>query len=483
MYHILLDHLCEDPMYIQIYKYFVTEIHAGTISVNEKLPSSRQLAVDLGISRNTVNMAYEQLELEGYIVSKPKQGYFVCDVEGNIRLANDNNVTQKELKQKKTEEKYKVDFSPFGIDIAHAPYDRWKKIMRETMLDQDETLFQSGDSRGEKGLREAIRDYLHRSRGVKCDENQIIIGAGTEYLLMLLTRLLPDYQSIAMENPVYQQAYRVFHNFGYRIYPVSLDDNGLRVDELEKTNSKLVFVTPSHQFPMGISMPIQRRMQLLNWADEAPDRYIIEDDYDSEFRYQGKTIPALQGIDNQGKVIYMGTFSKAVAPSIRVGYLVLPKILYQRYLEEISFYATTVPRIDQEVIRRFITEGYFDRHLNRMRRIYREKCECLMNILRKWEIPIELKGDSSGLHVIVEFDVKDFDTMDRNPVKLERELTGIAKEAGIKVYPLCDYYIHECDTHRKAIIMLGYANVSTDMIQYGISRLEEVWKPLMTLHS
>ena len=179
----------------------------------------------------------------------------------------------------------------------------------------------------------------------------------------------------------------------------------------------------------------------------------------------------------------MGTFSKAVAPSIRVGYLVLPKILYQRYLEEISFYATTVPRIDQEVIRRFITEGYFDRHLNRMRRIYREKCECLMNSLRKWEIPIELKGDSSGLHVIVEFDVKDFDTMDRNPVKLERELTGIAKEAGIKVYPLCDYYIHECDTHRKVIIMLGYANVSTDMIQYGISRLEEVWKPLMTLHS
>lgn len=474
MFHILLEHESGVPLYLQIYKYFVREIRQGNIVQMEKLPSGRELAQDLGISRNTVNMAYEQLELEGYIEAKPKRGYFVCHMEENVDLSRQDmhengNIEGKkehdsieEMDNKKKE--YKIDFSPFGIDLQHAPYNRWKKIMRETMLDHDEELFQNGDSQGDIGLRMAIRDYLHRSRGVNCSENQIIIGAGTDYLLMLLTRLLPDYHRIAMENPVYQQAYHVFQNFQYDIVPISMDEGGIKIQNLRDSHAELVFVTPSHQFPLGIVMPIHRRMQLLNWAGEQENRYIIEDDYDSEFRYQGKPIPSLQGIDTRGKVIYMGTFSKAIAPSIRIGYMVLPESLCNVYQEHASFYATTVSRIDQEIVRRFLTEGYFERHLNRMRGIYRCKHDCLMNQIGKWKIPVKVKGDSSGLHIVLEF------TEETRP---ESEIVKKAETYGVRVYPLSSYYIEL--QKGNPTILLGYANLTLEEIEQGLYLLEQAW--------
>lgn len=474
MFHISLEHESGVPMYLQIYQYFVREIRQGHIVQKEKLPSGRELAQDLGISRNTINMAYEQLELEGYIEAKPKRGYFVCSMEESVDLSGQdlrgpesiaetkkNHFIQEMVNPKK---EYKIDFSPFGIDLQHAPYNRWKKIMRETMLDHDEELFQNGDSQGDIGLRMAIRDYLYRSRGVNCSENQIIVGAGTDYLLMLLTRLLPDYHRIAMENPVYRQAYHVFQSFQYDIVPIPMDEGGIKIQNLRDSQAELVFVTPSHQFPLGIVMPIHRRMQLLNWAREQADRYIIEDDYDSEFRYQGKPIPSLQGIDTQGKVIYMGTFSKAIAPSIRIGYMVLPESLCKVYREQASFYATTVSRIDQEIVRRFLTEGYFERHLNRMRGIYRSKHDCLMNRISKWRIPVKVKGDSSGLHIVLEFTEKD---------GMESEIVKKAETYGVKVYPLSNYYIEP----RKGnpTILLGYANLTLEEIEQGLCLLEKAW--------
>lgn len=474
MFHISLEHESGVPMYLQIYDYFVREIRQGNLIHREKLPSGRELAQDLGISRNTVNMAYEQLELEGYIEAKPKRGYFVCSMEESIELAARNvhehshpagrkeDAPRAETADRET--KYRIDFSPFGIDLQHAPYNRWKKIMRETMLDHDEELFQNGDSQGDIGLRVAIRDYLYRSRGVNCSENQIIIGAGTDYLLMLLTRLLPDYHRIAMENPVYQQAYHVFQSFQYHIVPIPMDEGGIKIQKLRDSQAELVFVTPSHQFPLGIVMPIHRRMQLLNWAGEREERYIIEDDYDSEFRYQGKPIPSLQGIDTQGKVIYMGTFSKAIAPSIRIGYMVLPEALLSIYREQASFYATTVSRIDQEIVRRFLTEGYFERHLNRMRGIYRSKHDCLMNRISKWRIPVKVKGYSSGLHLVLEF---------AEEGRTESELVANAEACGVKVYPLSSYFIES--QRGNPAVLLGYANLTLEEIEQGLELLEKAW--------
>lgn len=463
MFHVSIDHTGRVPMYQQIYQYIVSEIRQGNLSCHSKLPSGRELAQDLNISRNTVNMAYAQLESEGYIEALPKRGYFVKELDGllNMHLAEtsmEGMVKQADL------ERYQVDFSPFGIDLQHAPYNRWQKLMKEVMLDHNADLFQNGAPQGDWGLRRAIKEYLHRSRGVQCTEEQIIIGAGTDYLLMLLTRILPERPGIAVENPVYMQAYRVFQNFNYPIYPIPLNDEGLDIQALRNTDARLVFVTPSHQFPLGIVMPINRRLQLLNWSYEQEDRYIIEDDYDSEFRYQGKPIPALQGIDTRGKVIYLGTFSKAIAPSIRIGYMVLPQSLWEQYQKQASFYATTVSRIEQEIVRRFIAEGYFERHLNRMRGIYRAKNDYILDCLSGWSGRIERKGYSAGLHLLIEFPEIDY---------TEQELEELACRAGVKVYPLSSYYI--TGGTKRPTILLGYANLSEQEIEEGLRILKSVW--------
>lgn len=464
MFHISIDHNSTVPMYLQIYQYIVSEIRQGNLLCHGKLPSGRELAQDLGISRNTVNMAYAQLESEGYIEALPKRGYFVREIDGLLDM-HGTEVPIAGVEERIAIRKYQVDFSPFGIDLQHAPYRRWQKLMKEVMLDNGEAMFQNGDSQGDLGLRRAIKEYLHRSRGVKCTEEQIIIGAGTDYLLMLLTRILPEHIGIAVENPVYQQAYKVFRNFNYRIYPISLDEEGMDIQALRGTDAELAFVTPSHQFPLGIVMPINRRLQLLNWAYEQENRYIIEDDYDSEFRYQGRPVPALQGLDTRGKVIYMGTLSKAIAPSIRIGYMVLPKALYACYQNRASFYATTVSRIEQEIVRRFITEGYFERHLNRMRGVYRAKHDYILDCLSDWSDSILRKGYSAGLHLLIEFP---------NTPYTEQELEALARQAGVRVYPLSSYFIK--GNTEAPTILLGYASLSEWEIKMGLQILKHVWR-------
>ena len=293
-------------------------------------------------------------------------------------------------------EKMEVDFSPRGIDLEGFPYATWRKISRAVLKEEDRDLFLKGDPQGDLILREAIREYLHAARGVNCDASQIIIGAGNEYLLMLLSQLLGKDAVIAMEDPTYRQAYRVLSGMGHKVLPVGIDKNGFCVKELEDQTAQAAYVMPSHQFPTGIVMPVKRRQELLSWAGELPGRYLIEDDYDSEFRYKGKPIPALQGMDQTGSVVYMGTFSKAIAPAIRVGYMVLPESLLSVYRKKGRFYSSTVSRVDQRILANFISGGYFERHLNRMREIYKGKHDVLLGALK----PLEKLNDtkSSPLH-------------------------------------------------------------------------------------
>ena len=324
-----IDSQSDCPLYEQIYEYIKNDIRKGRLEAGSRLPSTRVLAQNLKVSRSTSQMAYDQLLSEGYIEAFPCRGYFVCKIDELLE------VKQKEtavFAQKKEEERsYQVDFSPRGIDLDSFPFNTWRKISRNTLVDDNKEMFAAGDTQGERALRMAIGDYLHSARGVNCSPEQIIIGAGNEYLLLLLSRLLGREMSIAMENPTYKQAYRVFCGQGHKVIPVKMDKYGMELKRLEASRADIAYVMPSHQYPTGIVMPVARRQELLSWAYRGSSRYLIEDDYDSEFRYKGKPIPALQGMDMGGRVIYMGTFSNSIAPAIRVGFMVLPEPLVSLY--------------------------------------------------------------------------------------------------------------------------------------------------------
>ncbi len=377
------------PYYSQIYSYIKNEIVKGNLKPAVRLPSTRLLAEHLKVSRSTTQMAYEQLLSEGYIESVPCRGYFVLKIDGLIHTGQETLKSQPSFftaaKEEGEKKNWAVDFSPRGIDLCNFPFNTWRRISKNTLIDDNREIFAAGDPQGEYLFREAIRSYLHSARGVNCLPEQIIVGAGSEYLLMLLSQILGRDRTIAMENPTYRQAYRVFDSLQYQVVPVDMDQSGMDVSLLEKSGADIAYVMPSHQYPTGIIMPVKRRQELLAWAYEQENRYLIEDDYDSEFRYKGKPIPALQGMDDRERVIYCGTFSKSIAPAIRVSYVVLPIPLYQIYQRRISFYASTVSRIDQNILYQFLSEGHYERHLNRMRAVYKSKHDVLTAGLKSFE--------------------------------------------------------------------------------------------------
>lgn len=462
MLTINIDSNSKEPMYEQIYKYIREEIKSGRIANKVKLPSCRSLAQYLSISRNTVDLAYAQLQSEGYIEAIPKKGYFVCEISELINI--DTPLYSIASEGEKKQDTVNWDFSPSGVDMESFPYSKWRKFLKDSLSYNNSEIFQSGDKQGEYQFRLAIANYLFHSRNVNCEPNQIIVGAGSEYLLLLLSQILGSDKIIAMENPSYMQAYNVLKGLNHEIIPIDLDKNGMRVDLLNQTNAQIAYVTPSHQYPLGIVMPIARRMQLLSWANCGDDRYIIEDDYDSEFRYLGRPIPALQGSDNNNKVIYIGTFSKAIAPAIRVSYMVLPASLFSIYKKRLSHYSSTVSRIDQFVLEEFITGGYFERHLNKMRGIYKSKHDKIIKELKKGKIDARILGESSGLHIILEFEGH----------VCEEELINKAIAKGVKVYPVSRYYLSPL--YAKTQIMLGYARLSEGQIEEGVCALINAWK-------
>ena len=464
------------PLYEQIYQYIKDEIRKGNIRPEKQLPSSRDLAKSLKVSRSTTQLAYEQLVSEGYLEAVPRKGYFAASLDGIFppvaRSAAARTDQKKELssgmEQEKAgeqlfSEKMEVDFSPRGIDLEGFPYATWRKISRAVLKEEDRDLFLKGDPQGDLILREAIREYLHAARGVNCDASQIIIGAGNEYLLMLLSQLLGKDAVIAMEDPTYRQAYRVLSGVGHKVLPVGIDKNGFCVKELEDQTAQAAYVMPSHQFPTGIVMPVKRRQELLSWAGELPGRYLIEDDYDSEFRYKGKPIPALQGMDQTGSVVYMGTFSKAIAPAIRVGYMVLPESLLSVYRKKGRFYSSTVSRVDQRILANFISGGYFERHLNRMREIYKGKHDVLLGALKPLEKRFEIKGEYAGLHVLL---------TDRKG-EAEQALLAKAEEKKVRVYGLSGFCMEERRAKESHTIVLGYAGLTEEEIRKGVGLLRE----------
>ena len=460
----------EKCLYEQIYEHIKKEIHEGKLLAGERLPSTRSLAENLQIARSTVEYAYDQLLSEGYIESRPYKGYFVCSIEG-LYVGTDSKQSKVEYGEEKVPDMKKgqegedscLDFSPNAIDMSAFPFSVWKKITKNILTDSNQELFSQGDIRGDEDLRTTIGRYLYDSRGVNCSPEQIVIGAGNDYLLMLLGRILGNEITVAMENPTYKKASRIFSAMGYQVCPMEMDESGMRMDLLQKSSANLAYVMPSHQFPTGIRMPIKRRTELLNWAAQKPGRYLLEDDYDSEFRYHGKPIPALQSGDYLGRVIYIGTFSKAIAPAIRVSFMVLPKELLTSFYENCSFYSCTVSRIDQRILNEFIKGGYFERHLNKMRKIYKAKHDCLVTSLTPFEEKFSISGENAGSHVV----------LTAKEEVSEQALIEKAKNVHVKVYSESEYLISR--QKRKPSVLLGFGGLSEDQITQGVLALQKAW--------
>ncbi|WPC40024.1 PLP-dependent aminotransferase family protein [Clostridium sp. JS66] len=458
------DYSKNTPLYVQLYEYIKHEIQIGTIKPETKLPSKRKLSTYLGISQNTIQTAYEQLCAEGYVESRPRIGMFVTKLEDSLSCNPPlNNKSDKSIKLNE-KFKYLIDFSSGNVDLEHFPYCTWRKLTTQCLYSDQGNLLLIGESQGEECLRKEISKYLFQSRSVRCIPEQIIIGAGMQYLMIFLCMLLGKDYTYAIENPGFNKARNVFIDQGLEVHPISIDEDGICVEDLRKSSAKVVYVTPSHQFPCGMVMPVSRRLELLKWCEEK-NGYIIEDDYDSEFRYKGKPIPSLQGLDRNGKVIYMGTFSKSLIPSIRISYLVLPPNLIEKYQKHFKIYKQTVSRLHQNTLYKFIKEGYFSSHINKMRTLYRKKHSILLSSIDKhMKEKTEVIGANSGLHILLK--VKNGMT--------EEELIQRARNVKIKVYPTSIHY-NQCIRSEFPMILLGFGGLTEKQIEDGIKILKEAW--------
>lgn len=463
-----LDTKSLTPLYQQIEEYLKQEIQEGRLVAGMRLPSSRALSANLLVSRSTIETAYDQLVAEGYIEPVAYKGYYVCEIEGmyfqKAEYTKQNNPEKTEIKQRRKLQKYRYDFALNGIAPESFPTHTWKQLAKQVLNDSTEEIFAQGNPYGEDSFREAIAEYLYHARGVKCEKSQILVGAGNDYLLMVLATLFECNKKVAMENPTYLSAWYDLKHTGCSMCTVKSDEVGICIEELEKTGADVVYVMPSHQFPMGTVMPLKRRMELLRWADEN-QTYIIEDDYDSEFRYKGKPIPALQGFDKNERVIYIGTFSKSIAPSIRISYMALPKKLMRYYQSRYPF-AVTISKVDQKIVELFLRNGHYERHLNRMRRLYKSKHDWILRWVKEEMSEIcSCFGEHAGIHLLLRF---------HNGIS-EDEAVERAKSAGIRVYGLSEFFVQE-KKETEAVVLIGYATLTEEEIKEALQILSRIWK-------
>ena len=442
------------PMYEQLYRHIAQEIHAGHLMEGARLPSKRALQQHLGISISTVEGAYGLLVSEGYVRAEAKRGYFVQPIT-RLTPAAPLPPAKEAAPPVPTA---RFDFSTSAADSSLFPFRTWSRLFKETLRDTPQ-LLEKGDARGDAELRAALSAFLYQYRGVRAPEDALIIGAGVDYLLYMLFCLLPRGLTVAAEDPGYQGAYRLATRHGARVVPVPLDKEGIRLDKLKQTDARVLYLTPSHQFPLGMTMPIGRRTALLNWAKHH-DAYIIEDDYDSEFRHQSRPIAAMQGLGSD-HVIYIGTFSRSLAPSMRIAYMVLPPSLMAGWQEMFRQGGDTVSRFDQQTLYRFIQGGHYARHLRRAGNAYTRRCRQLCTLLK--DIPgARIQGEDAGLHFLLTL-----------PRLTEQELVNRAAACGITLHGLSEY-CHEA-APLPSTVLLGFAGLQDDALPAAVQSLRAAW--------
>ncbi|PWW31371.1 GntR family transcriptional regulator/MocR family aminotransferase [Cytobacillus oceanisediminis] len=448
----------DSPKYKQIYGQFKNYIEQGVIPADEQLPSIRQLADSLQVSRNTTLMAYEQLAAEGYIRGEGRKGYFANKLESRLFQEAPHTISKKQTEPMTA---VHIDFKAGAVDQTHFPLQAWRRTANQVLTFPES--FRYGSPFGEACLREQIAAYLLQSRGVKADSNSIIIGSSTQQMLINLGYILKDdFPRIIVEDPGYDGAREAFQFHRYTLETLPVNEAGADFSQLEQKTSRLIYVTPSHHSPYGVSMPIQQRQKLIQWANNKQG-FIIEDDYDSEFRYTQQPFPALASID-AARVIYLGNFSKSFLPGIRLSYMVLPHPLVTLYKNHFIHFENTASLLNQLTMAKFMEDGEWDRHIKRMRLVYKKKMAQLVSALKgQFGQCITVIGEQSGLYVLIKVHLK----------RTEEWLLQQASSCGVKVYPTSLYFIH--NHTEQPIIKLGFSNLSFDEIQLGVNLLKKAW--------
>lgn len=453
----------DGPIYEYVYKCIKEDILEGNLITGTKLPSKRSFAKNNGVSTITIQNAYDQLISEGYIYAIPKKGYYVADIAGFKKVKRPEKASM-DIKVP-VKEDIVFDFSSNKIEVGNFPFSIWARLMRDTISNREGELLEISPCGGVYELREAIAEHLSSFRGMSVDPNQIIVGAGTEYLYGLLIKLLGKDKIYCIENPGYKKLYEIYKSNDVCCKAAGLDEQGVVVEELRKVKADIAHISPTHHFPTGITMPVSRRYELLAWANETESRYIIEDDYDSEFRLNGKPIPPLQSIDACEKVIYMNTFSKSLASTIRISYMVLPRHLANRFYEQLSFYSCTVSTFEQYTLASFIKKGYFEKHINRMRLHYGRKRAQILQIIRNIfsNNECEILENDSGLHFLLQFNTKVPDEY----------VKGKLREKKIKIVTVADFDT-EGKKQDKHQFILNYSNMNPNELENALKYIKKI---------
>ena len=442
------------PLYESLYRCIREDILSGKLPIGEKLPSKRALADHLEVSKVTVEGAYAQLLAEGYIRSEEKIGYFVEETDHLRPIPIPASPPQPETPH------FPVDLTSNAATQGF-PFTVWMRLQRQVMLDYGDKLLSPLPTQGYPELRQAIAEHLAAFRNMQVDPGNILIGAGTDFLYNLLIQLLGRDKRYAVEDPGYRKIRQVYTAGGVETVLAPMDAEGVIPEGLEQ--AQVLHCSPSHHFPTGIVTPAKRRQQLLEWACSGPERYIIEDDYDSEFRFHAHPLPALQTMDRSGRVIYINTFSKTLAPSIRISYMSLPEHLMERFRRELGFYSCTVPSFEQYTLARFLSEGHFEKHINRMRKFYRSRRNRVIEALTNSSFAhrITILEQDAGLHFLLRVDT----------ALSDRELVAHCAAAGIRVRCLGDYYEGRVPVWAERCLVINYSGLREEALEPALNCL------------
>ncbi|PYG86648.1 GntR family transcriptional regulator/MocR family aminotransferase [Ruminiclostridium sufflavum DSM 19573] len=462
---IYVDKNTDIPLYEQVYLQIKRGIAAGGISKGKRLPGIRTLSKTLGVARNTVDRAYTQLAVEGYITPRKGCGFVVegetdsllKKIECPAPSASGSHVCRIQKDCRKIE----YDFQYGNFPNSCFPIIAWKRHTAAVLGTATSAgITQYGSQQGNISLRKELQAYLHHSRGVFCSEEQIVIGCGLQYSLDILCKLFEGHKKIAMEEPGYSGARELFKNNGFSLHGIAAKKDGLDLTSLKGAEVCAAYITPSHQFPYGSVLSIYKRKKLLKWAVES-NSYIIEDDYDSEYRYDANPVPSLQSLDSNDRVIYIGTFSKALSPALRVNYMVLPKHLLEDYHRRFSSYSSPVSWLIQEVLSRYMASGEYVQNVRKMCSAYRKRHDVFVQeCAEQFGKNAVLHGRGAGLHFLLEL-----------PEGTDTErLIRKAEKAGVRVYPVRPFW-NRSDDCPDNLIFMGYSLLDEKKIREGIRLL------------
>lgn len=454
------------PLYEQIYTSFVREILSGSLAAGDRLPATRKLAEELSVGRNTVDKAYQQLAAEGYIEPRIGSGFTVNEIPLQLSSgAPSYSPSEQDAPPSRPPARY--DFAYGSVDNSVFPHDQWRKSVNNALSAMElEQTIPYPCRQGELVLRQEIARYLQRSRGVVCDPDQMVITCGQQHSMEIIANIFKNSsKNFAMEEPGYDGIRAIFANHHFQLHPVAVESDGISIPAVRKLNADLLYVTPSHQFPTGAVLPIAKRRQLLSWAQET-ETYLIEDDYDSELRYYTNPIPSLQSLDIHDRTIYTGTFSKSLAPSMRTAYIVFPKSLLPAYRSYYHRYNSQVSLLHQLALADFIGCGGYERHINRLRTVYRKKQAALLAGLEKvFGDTISVSGGGAGIHLLLNV---------KSPFS-QGELIERAERIGIRFYSTEVLYIEPQNCPRSQLL-LGFPTIPEEAFMGILEDLRDAWE-------